>query len=254
MKPYILGNGNTAYILALLLDIDTIYAKCTDTVSQNDMLSNVITIPFSELTETELNILKSKVDYSDCIITKTVGFKYKNALYDKATTSMIKDYLHKQSRKYVDDFSFKQTYDTIDVKKLLSKVKHKIRVLDESNLPKTDSIYLITNSQVNNNNKPITEYICKANNDMMHYSYIYDCDLQSNVKRYDRYTNECLSETEDSIHILNYCDAPVITCNYDIRKNTYSYYLGRYASKTRMLLSDVIKFAIKFKENDYEKF
>lgn len=247
---YICGNGNNAKLMALILGIKDLYINDANVDTQNKILSDVITIPFSELTEDELQQLKDILNYNDCIVTKKIGFKYKNEIYDKANTAMILNYLKKQNRKYIDDFNFKTTYDTIDVAKYLAKVDKTFNIKHESDITSTENcIFIYTNKQFKTTGNFTFEYVVTKHNDMREYSYIYDCNIDSNVKRYSEHCIEYLNPVDNSLKIQNYSDKPIIYITHDIIKNKTCYYIGRYATKTRMLLSHAIKFALKLKEN-----
>ena len=248
---YIFGSGNNAKLIALILGIKDLYVSKNEIDTQNKVLSNVITIPFSELSEDELKKLKDILDYDDCVVTKKIGFKYKNQLYDKANTLMILNYLKKQNRKYIDDFNFKTSYDTIDVAKYLQKVNHTFILKDENEVKdKQHCICIYTNKQFKTSGTFTYEYAITKNNEMHGYSYTYDCDLDSDVKRYSSNCTEYLKEVKGSLKIKNYSDKPMIYTTYDIIEDKKCYYVGRYATKTRMLLSHAIKFALKLKEEN----
>ena len=246
---YICGNGNNAKFIALVLGIKDLYINDTNIDTQNKILSDVITIPFSELTDDELKQLKDILDYDDCIMHRKIGFKYKDAIYDKANTTMVYNYLKKQNRKYVDDFNFKTTYDAIDVAKYLAKVDTTFNIKHEDEIANTNNcLFIYTNKQFKTSGNFTFEYVVTKHNEMNNYSYIYDCDDNSNVKRYSEHCTEYLSPVDNSFKVQNYSDKPIIYTTYDIIKNKMCYYIGRYATKTRMLLSHAIKFALKLKE------
>lgn len=257
----ILGNGITAYILALLLNENKIY------ISENDLkikkskdigLSNVISIKLNDLSEEENKFLKNKINYDDCIVHKKAGYKYNGKIYNLATTEMIHDYLTKQKRDIIFDFKFETEFDAIDIVSLISKYKDNIEVISDKNLPKENAIYFITNQQYERDSLDTSEFVVNTDNEMFGYSYIYDCDLYSNVKRYSRNNNECINYIENAKEVKNYYEKPKVFSEYDFKKNLEKYWIGRFATKTRMEQIDVLKFCIKFikrieGEQKYEK-
>lgn len=252
---YIFGNGNNAKFIAMILGIKELYVNGNEVDTQNKTLSDVITVPFSELTSDELKKLKNILNYDDCIIRKKIGFKYKNQLYDKANTLMVFNYLKKQNRKYIDDFNFKTSYDTIDVMKYLAKIDSSFIYKNENDIKnKQHCICIYTNKQFKTSGAFTYEYVAIEKNNRNGYSYVYDCDLNSNIKRYSTNCTEYLDDNNGRLKIKNYSDKPMIYSTYDIVKDNIEYYIGRYATKTRMLLSHAIKFALNLKEKQYEQF
>lgn len=240
MKIYVRGSSLSAYMCCLLLDLSEIYFD-RSSYKDETLFSDILSIKIKDLSDSQLRFLRSKIDFLDCIETRSAGFLYKNKIYDHASEEMSISYLKKQGRKYdKNTFQFESSYQAINLIKLINKIKLNIDVLNEDRIPETDCIEIRTNIQVEKPNDS-KEYIRYQFNDLGEYNYIYDCNEDSNQKRICKNFVELISKEENSKELPNYYSKPEMYISYDFRNNKYIIYLGRFATKTRIEQKEIIK-------------
>lgn len=252
MHNAILGNGISAYVIAACLDYFdqpfTIFCR-----SLNSHIPPILLLKYSD--EHELRNYAKIFDISNIEAYTTrvkVGYLYKGVIYDKATEEMSNSYLRKQLRDKTksalsDSLS---SFNAIRLDKIFEKLKtkyqHKVKVFDfnETFIDEINSLCVVYDTMfpIKSERPAFFEYLkneCKL--DLLDYDYVYDCDEDSDVKRYSRNCTEYIREPEpEYVEILNYYDPTSVYINP--LRNCIK--IGRYATKTQTKQEDIINYMI----------
>lgn len=231
MKRVIIGNGISAIIIAICFDklgIDyEIYGSGTFVPPPLLILKNDKYHLFD-------NIQRKKVK---------VGYLHDGTIYDIIPTEEVKaEYFKKQNRQVksssmsdgLNEFyaiDLKDVYNSFDTSKIIDK-KVSLEDFDK------DTIIYNTVFPLHNDNCEYL-YIVPEINDTGEYSYIYDCNLTSDIKRITPSSTEYIKPVQGSIKVKNYYEEPKI-----IRKDNVIY-ISRNASCTQLKIEDIIDYIVE---------
>lgn len=179
-----------------------------------------------------------------------VGYLYKGKVYDYLTEEMKSDYLKKQNRDSFKSSSMSDnlsSFKAINLKKVFKKLKYDYQLVNEYDYSYTSNIisyYTEVNPEITVNENTNNIYLKKNNNWIYsEYSYIYNCNFDSNIKRISKETVEFINYEEGCMKFENYYNEPKIielTSN-----NSKHILLGRGITKSQFKQKDVIDFVIK---------
>ena len=231
MKRVIIGNGISAIIIAICFDklgIDyEIYGSGTFVPPPLLILKNDKYHLFD-------NIQRKKVK---------VGYLHDGTTYDIIPTEEVKaEYFKKQNRQVksssmsdgLNEFyaiDLKDVYNSFDTSKIIDK-KVSLEDFDK------DTVIYNTVFPLHSDNCEYL-YIVPEINDTGEYSYIYDCNLNSDVKRITPSSTEYIKPVRGSIKVKNYYEEPKI-----IRKDNVIY-ISRNASCTQLKIEDIIDYIME---------
>lgn len=231
MKRVIIGNGISAIVIAICFDrlgIDyEIYGSGTFVPPPLLILKNDKYHLFD-------NIQRKKVK---------VGYLHDGTIYDIIPTEEVKaEYFKKQNRQVksssmsdgLNEFyaiDLKDAYNSFDKSKIIDK---KVSLDD---FDKDTTIYNTVFPLHNDNCEYL--YIVPEINDTGEYSYIYDCNLSSDIKRITPSSTEYIKPVQGSIKVKNYYEEPKI-----IRKDNVIY-ISRNASCTQLKIEDIINYIME---------
>lgn len=230
----ILGNGISAIICAICLDRLNIEYEIFGS-------GKYIAPPLLYLKEDKYHLFD---EYKKDLI--KVGYLYENKIYDNLTDELKAAYLKKQNRKVtssavsdsVNEYyavNLKDVYDNFDKSKIIDKYV----TLDEFK-----EYDLVFNTIIPYENKESNYlYIKKEHLDLGQYTYIYDCNLDSSIKRITENYVEYINPVEGSIKIKNYYDEPQIMQKDNI------IYISRNATQTQLKIENIIDYIFeRFKD------
>lgn len=178
-----------------------------------------------------------------------VGYLYKGKVYDYLTDKMKSDYLNKQNRDGFNSSSMSDnlsSFKAINLKKVFENLKYDYQLVNEydySYSPGVVSYYTEVNPELIITNKNNYIYLKKNDNwNYSGYSYIYDCNFDSNIKRISKESIEFINYEKDCMKFENYYKEPKII---ELRSNNSKHILlGRSITKSQIKQKDVIDFTI----------
>lgn len=233
MKRVIIGNGISAIVIAICFDKlglkYEIYGSGTFVPPPLLILKNDKYHLFD-------NIQRKKVK---------VGYLHDGTICDIIPTEEVKaEYFKKQNRQVksssmsdgLNEFyaiDLKDVYNSFDTSKIIDK-KVSLEDFDK------DTIIYNTVFPLHNDNCEYL-YIVPEINDTGEYSYIYDCNLTSDIKRITPSSTEYIKPVQGSIKVKNYYEEPKI-----IRKDNVIY-ISRNASCTQLKIEDIIDYIMEEK-------
>ena len=236
MKRVIIGNGISAIVIAICFDklgIDyEIYGSGT-----------YLPPPLLILKEDKYhlfdNIPRQEVK---------IGYLHDDTIYDIIPSEEAKvEYFKKQNREVKSSsmsdglnkfyaINLRDVYNSFDTSKIINK---KVSLDDFDK----DTLIYNTVFPLHDDNCEYL-YIVPEKNDTFGYSYIYDCNLNSSIKRITPTSTEYINvPDEGSIALKNYYEEPKI-----VRKDNVIY-ISRNASCTQLKIEDIIEY-IMGEKND----
>lgn len=251
----IVGNGISAYIIAACLNYQ--HKDFTIRSNRKMMMPSIMLLKYQNTAQLKFYFDIFNIEYNEENIAKyckkiKVGYLYKDKIYDSLNDEMKQSYLIKQNRNNTSSALSDNTQNFNAI--LLHKIAEKLQQ-DYSKYVQFDEIEL-KNNTIFDTNKSITfnedyfdEYIVnECDIDLLDYDYIYDCNLNSPIKRYSMNCTEYITKPEKQhFHIINYYNSPKIYDVYDVKNNTRHVYISRNATQTQVKQEDIIKYM--FKEN-----
>ena len=236
MKRVIIGNGISAIVIAICFDklgIDyEIYGSGTYFPPPLLILKEDKYHLFDNIPRQEVKI----------------GYLHDSTIYDIIPSEEVKaEYFKKQNRKIKSSsmsdglnkfyaINLRDVYNSFDTSKIINK-KVSLEDFDK------DTIIYNTVFPLHNDNCEYL-YIIPEINDTGEYSYIYDCNLTSDIKRITPSSTEYTKPVQGSIKVKNYYEEPKI-----IRKDNVIY-ISRNASCTQLKIEDIIDYIME--ENRYD--
>ena len=189
----------------------------------------------------------------------TIGYLFKDKIYDTPDETILYNYYLKQSRvkSGASMSNSKNEFDAIALNKVYDKLyeKYKDKIITdyipiyEIEHDYRHTIVYNTIFDTNSNNyKPSFEYIEKTPYNNLGYSYIYDCNIKSNVKRITPVSKEYLSNDKlnhNLIEIKNYYNEPAIYKTYNPKKDFTWIDISRNATHTQLKQEDIIKYILE---------
>lgn len=274
MERIILGDGISAYIIATCLETRGIYF----TIYGNGKYK----APNILLLEYDNNYLKNRYfnifniyddDIEKYIKHVKIGYmKDYDEIINSPDETMLSNYYRKQTRvaSAASMSNGKTSFDAIDLKKIYYKLKDKYSkyfiekeittdFVEELKSQKHTIIYNTIIPTDKNNNECSIEYIRPTNNWIINeflsseYDYIYDCRLNTRIKRYTKETVEYRMKPAESvkplIEIKNYYFPPKIYKESNMKNNSFWYDISRNATKTQLKQEDIIKYVLELENN-----
>lgn len=189
----------------------------------------------------------------------TVGYLFNDKIHDTPDETMLYNYYLKQSRvkSNASMSNSKNKFDAIALNKVYDKLyeKYKDKIITDS-IPiyeidyeyKHATVYNTIFDTTANDYEPNYEYIEKTTYNNLGYSYVYDCNIKSNVKRITPTTKEYLSNDElnhDFIKIKNYYNEPAIYKTYNPKRDFTWIDISRNATHTQLKQEDIIKYILE---------
>ena len=189
----------------------------------------------------------------------TVGYLFNDKIYDTPDETMLYNYYLKQSRvkSNASMSNSKNKFDAIALNKVYDKLyeKYKNKIITDS-IPiyeidyeyRHATVYNTIFDTTANDYEPNFEYIEKTTYNNLGYSYVYDCNIKSNVKRITPTTKEYLSNDElnhDFIKIKNYYNEPAIYKTYNPKRDFTWIDISRNATHTQLKQEDIIKYILE---------
>lgn len=180
---------------------------------------------------------------------------YCKTIYNIPTEEMKKNYLLKQKRNVTvtamsDSLN---SFLAIDLKLVYEYLKKKL----EKNVIYADiekwqfenikncKVYNTIFETTLNDNKPKHEYITENIYNIQHYDYVYDCNINSNIKRISKdYIEHIKSPGTYIAKINNFYEEPRIYTITNIKSQSSWVDIGRTATKTQMKQEDIIQYLI----------
>lgn len=266
MKNIILGDGITGYIIAACLDYNNEKALIIGDGKYKAPEILLLKYKNKEMLEEYFHIFG--IDYTDENIkkfTRKIKIGYTNdfckTIVSKPTQEMIDDYLKKQDRESTNSNMSDNlnNFNAIDLKLVYNHLKTAYKKwykctknIKIQNFPvnfgkNNVTVYNTIFNTEFNDYEPSIEYICTAKNDINNYDYVYDCNKNSRIKRYTKYTTEYISNPGYyDFTIKNYYNAPAIYSKCNIKNNITWIDISRNATKTQLKQEDIIKYIVQY--------
>ena len=236
MKRVIIGNGISAIVIAICFDKLGIEYEI---YGSGTYLPPPLLILKEDKYHLFDNIPRQEVK---------IGYLHDGTIYDIIPSEEVKvEYFKKQNRKIKSSsmsdglnkfyaINLRDVYDAFDTSKIINK---KVSLED---FDKDTIIYNTVFPLYDDKHDYL--YIIPESNDTGEYSYIYDCNLNSDIKRITPSSTEYIKPVQGSIKVKNYYEEPKI-----IRKDNVIY-ISRNASCTQLKIEDIIDYIMK--ENRYD--
>lgn len=257
MEYIILGDGMSGLIIAATLDYlgkDFIIYGKGEYKSPPIMLLECDAISKKRYADIfDINDIDSYIHHI------TVGYLFNDKIYDTPDETMLYNYYLKQSRvkSSASMSNSKNKFDAIALNKVYDKLyeKYKNKIITDS-IPiheidydyKHATVYNTIFDTTANDYEPNYEYIEKTTYNNLGYSYVYDCNIKSNVKRITPTSKEYLSNDElnhDFIKIKNYYNEPAIYKTYNPKRDFTWIDISRNATHTQLKQEDIIKYILE---------
>lgn len=257
MKRIILGDGMSGMIIAACLDYlgydFIIYGK------GEYKSPPIMVLECDAISKQRYANIFGIDDINSYICQITIGYLFKDKIYNSPNETMLYNYYLKQSRvKSGSSMSNSKTkFTAIDLNKVYNKLykKYKNKIITDS-IPvyelehdyKHTIVYNTIFDTNANNYKPSFEYIEKTSYNTLGYSYIYDCNIESNIKRITPVSKEYLSNDKlnhNLIEIKNYYNEPAIYKTYNPKKDFTWIDISRNATHTQLKQEDIIKYILE---------
>ena len=251
MNNVILGSGASAYVIAACLD----YCNQDFAIISSTKDLYMPPIMLLKCNESELELYKQIFclpNISDFLQHIKIGYLFDGTIYDTMSDKMKAMYLAKQSRKQTsssvsDSLS---SFYALRLDKIVSilqqRYANKLKVckFTEQDYMLDESVVVYdTMFPIDSDSKQQFEYIVQSCDiDLLDYDYVYDCNVESKVKRYSKDCTEYIVKPNcKSIQLANYYDEVKV---YEYCNGRYVK-LGRRATKTQMKQEDVIRYMLK---------
>lgn len=247
----VIGNGLSAFVIGSCLK----YLNEDFVIIDNFNKYKPILPPIALL---RIDNIQEKKLYCDIFKTNNssikkikLGYLFNNKIYNTPTEEMKRNYFEKQNR-VINASSMSDglnSYYAIDLSLIFSSIKEYLKNNISTTMIKGDIIYDTTPFLKDDNYS--YEFI-KSNNYEVScpskYSYVYDCNKFSSIKRFSRNNIELLHEFKDSIKIKNYYEPfRVIIEENESQKIIH---IGRIATHTQTKQKDIINYILG--ETPYE--
>lgn len=257
MKHIIIGDGLSAYVVAACLD----YRNEEFVIYNSGKLTTlppILLLKYKNTEELKRYFKIFKIDYTNHNVSKytkkiNVGYSYRGVIYNTITDEMRTEYLAKQNRTGVNSSMSDNlnSFNAILLDKVFEKLKSYYSADSISNMTFAKDCKVYDTINLTNNCAGLieyNEYLVASNNDLLEFDYVYDCNLDSPIKRYTKYYTEYIKQPIDNfnhfIRITNYYGSPKVYTAYDIENKVEFVYIGRRATKTQTKQEDIIAYML----------
>lgn len=251
MNNVILGSGVSAYIIAACLD----YCNQDFEIVSHVKDLRMPPIMLLKCNKSDLELYKQIFclpNISDFLTHIKIGYLFDGIIYDTMSDKMKTSYLAKQGRKQTsssisDSLS---SFYALRLDKIVSILQQryssrlKVCEFTEQDYMSDKSVIVYdTMFPIDSDAEQHFEYIVlNCNIDLSGYDYVYDCNVESNVKRYSENCTEYIVEPNcENIKLANYYNEVKV---YEFCDGRYVK-LGRRATRTQMKQEDIIRYMLK---------